>query len=217
MTGETDVAQLARLFRFEERLHGAALGKDPVRVVVAQDFMMLDEVDAIRAHALQGGIDLRRCLGLGAAVHLGHEEYAVTVAALVECYAHAQFGAALVVVPAIVHEIDATVDALVDQPHRFVVGHRVLADVEAAHADRRDHLVGPAEAAIEHVAAPLAWIGHERQCRRVRDPRHRQRRAHQGRRGSRRVLLHRTSPKILPRKAGARREVSYWPAISLAC
>lgn len=58
VAGEADIAQLAGFFGLDERLHGAALGEDPIGVVVAQDLVMLDEVDPVGAQAAQRLVDL---------------------------------------------------------------------------------------------------------------------------------------------------------------
>ena len=47
VTGEADVAQLARLARLHERRVRAVFVEDAVRVVVAKDLVMLHEVDAV--------------------------------------------------------------------------------------------------------------------------------------------------------------------------
>ena len=56
---------------------------------------------------------------LGAAVDLGHQKDLVAVVVLRQCPAHQFFAAAVVVVPTVVHEIDAAVDAgACSQPRR---------------------------------------------------------------------------------------------------
>ena len=47
VAGEADVADLARLLRLEQRLHGAAFGEDAVGIVEADDLVELHEVDAV--------------------------------------------------------------------------------------------------------------------------------------------------------------------------
>ena len=106
---EADVSDLPGLLRCRESLHGTAFAEDAVRVVVAEDLVVLHEVDAIGAEALQRCVDLVRGFGFAAAVHLGHEIDFVAVIALVESDTHAQLAAALVVIPAIIHERDAAI------------------------------------------------------------------------------------------------------------
>ena len=118
-------------------------------------------------HPRQRNIDLLCGVLLGAAVDLGHKEHTVAVAALVERRADAQLRPAIVVVPAIVDEIDPAVDALVHQSHGLIVAHRILAEVETAHADGGNHLAVPAERAVQHFAPPLARVGDKGQRRRV--------------------------------------------------
>ena len=65
--------------------------------------------------------------------------------------ARAQLAGAQIVIPGVVHEIDAPVDGGVDQLDGIVV-RGGLAQVEAAHADQADHLARAAERTIDHVA-----------------------------------------------------------------
>ena len=164
---EADVAQLAGLLGLDERFHGAALSEDAVRVVVAEDLVMLDEVDVVGAHPLERRVDLLGGLFLGAPVHLGHEEHLVAIASLLERHPHPELAAALVVVPAIVHEGDAAIDGLVNQPHGVLVGQHPFADMEAAHPDGGDPLARSAQGPVEHFAAHLSRIGDEGEVGRV--------------------------------------------------
>ena len=110
---------------------------------------------------------LRRCrdsiellLGglFGAAVELGHDEGLLAIAALAEGFADELLAAAVVVIPGIVEEGDAAVEALVDEANGFVVGELWLAEMKAAHADGGDFDAGRAELAVEHFAAECAGV-----------------------------------------------------------
>ena len=135
--GEADVANLAGLLRFQQRIHHA-LVEEPVRIFHADVLVILHQVHLVRLQPLQRFVDLLRGGGLGAAVELGHQEHllAVTVA---QSLAHPDLALAVHVIPAVVHERDAAVDGRTDQPHRLllVLGN---ADVVAAHADGGDPL-----------------------------------------------------------------------------
>jgi hypothetical protein len=47
VTGEADIAQLAGLTRLDERGVGAFVVEDPVGILVAEDLMVLDQVDPV--------------------------------------------------------------------------------------------------------------------------------------------------------------------------
>jgi hypothetical protein len=49
MAGEADIAKLPRLPRFEERAVGALLIENAMRVLVSNDLVMLNQIDAVRA------------------------------------------------------------------------------------------------------------------------------------------------------------------------
>jgi predicted metalloprotease len=63
-TGEADVPELPRLARLHQRGVGALVVEDPVRVLVADDLVVLDEVDPIRPEAPQRLVELPRGLRL---------------------------------------------------------------------------------------------------------------------------------------------------------
>ena len=139
------------------RVDRAVVGEDAVGVFHADDFVELDEVDVVGAEAGEGLFELLVVLGDGAAVELGHEEDFLAVAVL-EGFAHAEFGGAVVVVPAVVHEGDAVVDGGVDDLEA-VFGIGLLAEVEAAEADGGDGFAGGAELAVDHVGRLRAGAG----------------------------------------------------------
>ena len=58
VAGEADVAELARLPRLEERRVGAVVVEDAVRILVADDLVVLDQVDAVGLQAAQGLVEL---------------------------------------------------------------------------------------------------------------------------------------------------------------
>ncbi len=108
VAGEADVAQLARFFCFQEHLVGAVFVEDAVRVFEADDFMVLDEIDAVGLEPAKGFVQLPLRFPPGAAVDFGHEEYLVPVS-VAERLPHAHFADTTVVVPGVVHEVDAVV------------------------------------------------------------------------------------------------------------
>ena len=114
----------------------AAGSEDAVGVFHADDFVELDEVDHVGLEAAEGLFELLVVLVGGAAVDLGHEEDLLAVA-VAQGLAHADFGDAVVVVPAVVEEGDAAIDTGVDELDAFG-GVVLFAEMVAAHADGGD-------------------------------------------------------------------------------
>src|SRR6266436_819390 len=146
VAGETDVADLAGFFRFEDGFHTAAGSEDALRVGDANDFVELEKINVVGLKAAQRFIELR-CGGLaGLAIDFGHEEGLLTVA-VAQRLAHADLTAAAIVVPAVVEEVDATVESGADDLDAFLfVG--LHAKVIAPEANNRDPLAAAAELAI---------------------------------------------------------------------
>jgi hypothetical protein len=148
---ETDEANLSRLASFFHRFLRAVFAENAVRVFHAEHFVMLHEVDHVCSQPQQTLIDLLRGGGFRATVDLRHQEHFLTVA-IGERFAHPQFAAAVVVVSAVVHEVDARVDDGADDFDAlgFVCGD---ANVETAEANARHFLTGLPELTESHVAA----------------------------------------------------------------
>ena len=149
VAGEADVADLAGLSGCDCGFDGAAWGEDAVRIFEANDFMELDQVDHVGLEAAEGLFELLVVFDCGAAVHFGHEKDFLAVA-VAQGLAHADLGNAIVIVPAVVHEGDAAIDAGVHELYALA-GVGLLAEMVAAHADGGDALAGGAEFAIDHV------------------------------------------------------------------
>ncbi len=149
VSGEADVADLSCLACGDGGFDGSAGGEDAVGIFHADDFVELDEVDHVGLEAAEGLLELLVVLVGGAAVDFGHEEDLLAVA-VAEGLAHADLGDAVVVVPAVVDEGDAAVDAGVDELDAFG-GVLLLAEMVAAHADGGDAFAGGAEFAVDHV------------------------------------------------------------------
>ena len=96
-------------------------------------------------------VDLPFRFPAGSAVDLGHEEDLVAVA-VAQRLPHADLAVAVVIIPAVVHEGDAVIDGGANDLDRFVHAFGV-ADVVAAHADRRHFHTSAAERPVAHVAA----------------------------------------------------------------
>src|SRR5262249_33274976 len=85
-----------------------------------------------------------------AAIDLRHQEDLRAIA-VAQRLAHAQLAAAVVVVPAVVHEGDAVIDRMPDDADALGLIGRPT-DVVAAETDERDLLARRAERPIQHVA-----------------------------------------------------------------
>ncbi len=148
-----DVADFAGLARSNRGLRSRnAFGEDADQgASIANDFV---ELHTDRSCRSAGGPSIARVACYtdpsSSAVQLGHQEDFVAVKPLPEGLAHTDFADAVVVIPTIIEEGDAAVDAAVEQAD--ALGWIVLfAEVIAAHADGGDALAGLAELAINHV------------------------------------------------------------------
>src|SRR6266404_583889 len=76
---KSDVTDLACLFRFQHRFKGPARSKEAIRVLHADIFMKLNEVDVVRLKPLQRFVDLHGSRLFRAAVELCHQECLLAV------------------------------------------------------------------------------------------------------------------------------------------
>src|SRR5205814_5548167 len=102
--------------------------------------MKLHQVDAISLESLQGFIDLFGGGIFCAAIDLGHEENLVSVA-IAQRFAHADFTAAIMIIPAIIEEGNSAIYRSVNDTDAFVL--RRHANVVTAQADGRNLFAGP--------------------------------------------------------------------------
>ena len=98
VSGKPDIANLAGFLCFQHGFLRAILGKDAVRIVKANNLVVLDQVKMVGLQALQRFIDLFGRFFFGAAIELRHQENFLPVAIL-QRFAHADFALAFVVVP----------------------------------------------------------------------------------------------------------------------
>src|SRR5580704_7722172 len=106
---EADIPELACCSPVDERAIGAFVVEDSMRIVVAQDLVMLNEIDAIGLQPLERLIELPDRFRVRPPVDLRHQKDLLPVA-IPERLSHAGLARAAVVVPAVVQEVDATVD-----------------------------------------------------------------------------------------------------------
>ena len=137
--------------RFEERAVRPLLVEDAVRVLVANDLVVLHEVDAVHLEASERVVQLPERLFTRAPVDLGHEDRAVAVAAC-ERTAHPPLALAVEVVPRVVQKIDAAVNRRADDADGQLLVHVLKSEVPAADAYAGDALAGRAQSPVRHLA-----------------------------------------------------------------
>src|ERR1039457_3582392 len=102
----------------------------------------------IRLKPLQRILDLPGGGLPGPPVDLGHEEHLLPVA-VAQRLAHAHLAAAVMVIPAIVHEGDAPVDCAPDEADALLL-ILLCADVIASQPDGRNLFARPSQPAVKH-------------------------------------------------------------------
>ena len=119
VTGESNVADLPGLFRFQQCFQWPVGGEKPVRIFHADIFVILHEVDSFCLEAFQGLLDLSRRSRFGPAVKFRHQEdlLAITVT---KRFSHAALAFAVVIIPTVVHERNTAVDRAADNPDSFL-------------------------------------------------------------------------------------------------
>src|SRR6266403_1182737 len=146
VTGETNEADLAGFLRFEDDFHAATGCEDALRVGHSNDFVELEKIDVVGLEAAERFIELRGGGLPGLAVDFGHEEGLLAIA-VAQRLAHADFTVAVVVVPAVVEEVDAAIERGADDADALLfVG--LDTEMPAAEADDRDAFAAAAELAI---------------------------------------------------------------------
>src|SRR5205809_3876090 len=147
---ESDVADLTGLLGLEHGLLRAALSEDPVRVLQADDLMVLHQIHVIGLQALERFVDLLGSSLLRAAIDLGHEENLVPVP-IAQRLAHADLASSVMVVPGVVQEGDAVIDRAPDDTNALLLVTGPP-NVVPAKADQRHLFTCTSERSVEHVA-----------------------------------------------------------------
>src|ERR1700730_154006 len=147
VSGEADIPELASLLPVDERAIGPFVVEDSMRIVVAHDLVMLDEIDAIGLQPLERLVELPHRFRVRPPVDLRHQKDLVAVA-IPERLSHPGLARAAVVVPAVVQEVDATVDGRSYDPDAELLVDARQSEVPAAKADRGDSFSCPAQRAV---------------------------------------------------------------------
>src|ERR1700737_2165758 len=107
--GESDEPDLARLLSIDERAVGDLLVENAMRIFIAEDLVMLDEIDPVGLQSAQRLVQLPRRRFPRPAVDLCHDERLLPVA-VTESSPHPPLAGTQVIVPAVIEEIDASID-----------------------------------------------------------------------------------------------------------
>jgi hypothetical protein len=156
VSGEADVTELARFARLDERPVGAVVIENAVRILVAENLVVLDQVNAVGLEATERFFDLSGRFFFRPAVDLGHQEYLLPVA-VVERFAHADLAGAVVVVPAVVHEVDTTMNSVTNDVDTQLFIHLLEAEVPASETNGGYLLSRAAEDSVRHFCMHCAF------------------------------------------------------------
>src|SRR5665811_2196876 len=151
VTGESDVANLARFLGLQNGFHGSALRKYAIRIIEANDFMMLYQIDMVCLEAFQTCFDLPPSNLFSAAINFCHQKYLLTISVF-QGLTHPHFTLAFVVVPTVIHERNAAINGGAHQADALVVGEPMLRNMEPTHPNGGDPLSGASERTVKHVA-----------------------------------------------------------------
>src|SRR5580698_9076811 len=154
---ESDEADLSRLLGFHQSFQWPIRRKETVRILQADIFVILDQVDVIGPQAPQGLIDLAGGRFLGAPVELGHQEHLVAIT-IPQSRAHPPLALAGVIIPTVVQEVYPPVHGAADDAHCFIhVPGK--AQVVSTQPDRGDSFARSAQLAIDHSDPTAADYG----------------------------------------------------------
>ena len=106
MAGEADIPNLAGIACLHKCGVGSFIIKDAMRIFVPQNFMMLDEIDALDLQTLKRFIQLPGRFLLRTAIDFRHDKCLFAVA-IAKRFAHADLARPFVVIPAVVQEVNA--------------------------------------------------------------------------------------------------------------
>jgi hypothetical protein len=151
VTGEADKLGFARALGFDEGFHGSIFGENAIGIIKPDDFVNLQKVEMISLQALQRFFDLFGSRALGAAIDFGHEKDLLSIA-ITQSFAHTFLAGSIVVIPAVIHEIDAGIDGVADNPDALIGGSS-LANVEAAKPDHGNFDAGSSQFPEAHVSS----------------------------------------------------------------
>jgi hypothetical protein len=114
-----------------------------MRIVVPEDLVVLHEIDAIGPQPVERLIELPRRFRIRSPVDLRHQKNPLPVA-IAERVSHAGLARAVVVVPAVVQEVDAAIDGRSNDPEAELLIDLWQGEVPASKANCGDSFSRPA-------------------------------------------------------------------------
>src|SRR6267378_4467457 len=147
VSSEAYVAELAGGARFDEGRVRAVVIEDPVRILEANNLVVLDQVDAVGLKSAERRIQLSHRLFFRPSVDLGHQENLVPVS-VAQRFSHSDLARAAVVVPGVVHEVDATIDRAPNDSKAELLVYGRQAEVPAPESDRGHSFSGASKNAV---------------------------------------------------------------------
>src|SRR5581483_7562940 len=134
MTSESDVPDLASLFRIEHGFHTSAARKNTFRVGGPNHLVKLQKVDVIGLQPAQRFLQLLRRRSLSPSIDFGHQKRLLPVA-ITQSLPHPYFALAIVIVPAVVEKIHPVIERGAYDANLFLLIHRRRSDVISAHTN----------------------------------------------------------------------------------
>jgi hypothetical protein len=123
--------------------------KKTVGIFQPNVLVILNQIDVIRLETLQRFVNLPRRRVFRPAVEFGHQKYLLPVT-IAQRRTHPLLALTEIIIPAVIHEVDAAIDGAPNNPDRhFGIGR--MAEVIAAQSDRRHVLFCFPESSINHV------------------------------------------------------------------
>src|SRR6266571_257016 len=123
--------------------------KNPMRVFVTQDLVVLNEIDSIDTEALKRFVELPRGLFLRPAIDLRHEECFLAIA-VADCLSHAYLAGAFVVIPAVIQKVDTPIYCRAHDSNRELLINVLQTKMPASQTDCGNFLAGASELSIDH-------------------------------------------------------------------
>src|SRR6266481_2599757 len=148
MPCEADVADLASLLCGQHRLDCPAGSKDAIRIFKTNNLVKLHQVHVVGLQTKQRLVNLFGRGLLRPSVDFGHQEGLLSVA-VTESFAHANLAAAVVIIPAVVHEGDATVDSRTNDSYSILIIFGAT-NVIPAQTEGGDLFTGFAQRSVGH-------------------------------------------------------------------
>src|SRR5215469_16255844 len=160
---ESDEADFAGFFRFENSFESSARSEDSVGISIANHLVELQQVNVVRLKTPQRFLDLRGGTRFCPAINFRHQKGFVTITIL-EGLTHANFALAAVIVPAVIQEIESFVEGLANDRDAFV-GITLRTQVVAADADERNLFARAAKFAVGNAVLGFGLgVGRRKGC-----------------------------------------------------